>query len=59
MVDENTAHRLGRDCKEVGAVLVCDRLPAEKAEVQLVHHGVGFERVITTLPAQETRGDLA
>ena len=32
MVDEDTAHRLGRDCKEVGAVLLRDRLPAEKAE---------------------------
>jgi hypothetical protein len=34
-------------------------LPAENAKVQLVHHGAGFERMIPTLPLQETRGDLA
>jgi hypothetical protein len=59
IIDENTPHRFGRDCKEVGTILVRDRVPAENAKVQLVHHGAGFERMIPTLPLQETRGDLA
>src|SRR5262249_39314240 len=59
MIDENTPHRLSCDGKEVSSVLVRDRLPAENAQVQLVHHGAGFARMIPTLPLQETRGDLA
>ena len=59
MVDENPPHGLSSDRKEVGSVLIRDRLAAEEANTQLVHHGVGFERMITALPLQKAGGDLA
>jgi len=43
----------------MGSILVRDWLAAEKANAQLVHHGVGFERMITTLALQEPGRNLA
>ena len=59
MIDENPTHRLSGDREEVDAIPIRDGLAPDQAKAELIHHGVGFERMIAALPLQEVRGDLA
>ena len=59
VVDQDPAHRLGGDREEMRPILVRHRGPAEEAKVELVDDGIGLERVVAALAAQQPGGELA
>ena len=58
MIDENTPHRLGRDRKEVGAILIGQWLAPDQTKTELVHNGVWLERMVAAFALKQTGGEL-
>jgi hypothetical protein len=59
MIDQNSAHRLRCEPKEMGAVLPTDAFPAEQAHVELVDQGGWLQGMVGTLTLELARGDPA
>ena len=58
VIDQHAAHGLRCDREEVGAILKRNRLAADEPEVELVDHGVRFERVIGPFAPKQVRRQL-
>jgi hypothetical protein len=58
MIDENAAHGLGGNGKEVSPILIGDCLAAQKADTEFVDKRIWLKRMIRALPLEKSRRNL-
>jgi hypothetical protein len=58
VINQNAAHRLGRDGKEVCPVVIGKGLVAEEPDAKFIDESVGLKRMIRAFSLQEMGGDL-
>jgi hypothetical protein len=58
VIDENAAHGLGGNGKEVSPILVGDSLAAQKPDTEFVDKRIWLKRMIRAFPLEKIRRNL-